>query len=213
VMCQVYTAGRCNRWFKGDPQPPDSPFYTEIEEFSGQDLDKAKEYLAKSNYPDGFTAELNFYGAASDEGQVAEIMQINAAKIGINFKVTALDHAVWIDKIYNGNFEAALQGGYGRTADDIFYGYLHPEGGSTGFTPNYDNAEINALVEKARQVTGVEERQDLYTEALQLGYDTGFPLIFLFTYDDRMGMKSDVMGYEIDGQGTVRFLKNVWLNR
>jgi len=213
VMCQVYTAGRCNRWFKGDPQPPDSPFYTGIEDFAGQDLEKAKEYLAQSKYPNGFTAELNYYGAASDEGQVAEILQINAAKIGINFKVTPLDHAVWIDKIYNGNFDAALQGAYARTPDDIFYGYMHPKGAHTGFTPNYDNPQINALVEKARQITDVKERQALYTQALRIGYDTGFPLVFLFTYDDRMGMKSDVMGYQIDGTGTTRFLKYVWLNR
>jgi peptide/nickel transport system substrate-binding protein len=213
VMCQVYTAGRCNRWFKGDPQAPNSPLYTGIEDYTGQDLNKAKDFLSKSKYPNGFTAELDFYGAASDEGQVAEILQINAAKIGINFKVTALDHAVWIDKIYKGNFDAALQGLYGRTADEIFYAIPNPKGASHGFMPNYDNADYNKLVEKAREITDVKERQSLYAQALKLGYDTGWPVVYLFTYDDRMGMKADVMGYQMDGTGTARFLKYVWLNR
>jgi peptide/nickel transport system substrate-binding protein len=213
VMCDVYTAGRCNRYFAGDPQPPDSRLYTGIEDYKDPDLEKAREYLAQSNYPDGFEVDLNFYGAASDEGQLAEILQINAAEVGIKFNLIATDHAVWVDKVYNGNFTAALQGLYALGADDIFYGIMHPEGASHGFAPNFDIPEYNELVEKARQITDLAQRQELYEQALRLGYDRGWPVVYLFTYDDRMGMHPDVMDYQVDGLGTVRFMKYVWLNR
>ena len=213
VMCDVYTAGRCNRFFAGDPQPPTSQYYTGIEYFKEPDIEKAKEYLAKSNYPDGFEVDLNFYGAASDEGQIAEILQISAAELGIKFNLLATDHAVWVEKVYKGEFTAALQGLYASSPDDIFYGIMHPEGVSHGFAPNFDIPEYNALVEEARRVTDPDQRRELYTEALTIGYEAGWPLIYLFTYDDRMGMHPDVMDYQVDGLGTVRFLKYVWLDR
>ncbi len=90
---------------------------------------------------------------------------------------------------------------------------MHPEGVSHGFAPNFDIPEYNVLVEEARTVTDPDRRRELYTEALTIGYETGWPLIYLFTYDDRMGMHPDVMDYQVDGLGTVRFLKYVWLDR
>lgn len=213
AMCNLYTTNRCNRFFTGDPQPPTSQFYTGIDDFQGPDLAKAKEYLAKSKYPDGFEVDLNFYGPASDEGQIAELLQQNAAPLGIKFNVVATDPAVWLEKVYKGNFTAALQGLYAIGPDDIFYGIMHPKGASHGFAPNYDNPEYNKLVEEARKVTDPAKRQELYAKALRLGYDTGWPLVYLFTYDDRMGMHADVMDYQVDGLGTLRFMKYVWLNR
>ena len=53
----------------------------------------------------------------------------------------------------------------------------------------------------------------MYQQALELGYEEGWSMIYLYTYDDRMGMLSDVMGYQTDGLGTPRFLKYVWLDR
>ena len=213
VMCDVYTSGRCNRWFKGDPQPPDSEFYTGIETYGAPDLEKAKEYLAMSNYPDGFEFDILFYGPASDEGQIAEIFQVNAAEVGIKINVKATDEAVWREKVYKGDFQSAMQGLRAIGPDEIFYQMMHPEGSLTGFSPGYDNAEYNALVEEARRITDPKERQALYQQALELGYEEGWSMIYLYTYDDRMGMLSDVMGYQTDGLGTPRFLKYVWLDR
>jgi peptide/nickel transport system substrate-binding protein len=212
AMCEIVYSGLC--WaIHGDPQPPNSGMYTGIETFQSPDLEKAREYLAQSDYPDGFEAEMGFYGGAQDEGQMAEIFQANAAELGITFNVRAVDEAVWREKVWAGDFESLVTGRGGYDPDGFFYELVHPEGGSKWNTPGYNNEEVNALLEEAQTILDPDERKELYTEALELLYEDGWPLTYLVATQERTASLADVEGYRSDGQGLARWLKYTWLDR
>ena len=60
---------------------------SEMEDYTVQDYDKAKEYLAKSKYPDGF--EFDFYTLSANVPE-AELIQSMVGEIGI--KMQTLTH-------------------------------------------------------------------------------------------------------------------------
>ena len=55
------------------------------------DVDKAKELLAKSSVPDGFSTELIFVSGDATNEATAVIIKQNLAQIGVEVKLLALD--------------------------------------------------------------------------------------------------------------------------
>lgn len=67
-----------------------------------QDLAKAREFLSKSKYPNGFeTVILVDSNLGDNDKTVAEMMQNDLAKINITAKVESLDHGAYIKKLYS----------------------------------------------------------------------------------------------------------------
>ena len=82
--------------------PPGSKFEDPSITGYGYDLNKAKEYLAKSNYPDGFTSKL--YVQTSNEEvyrQLSVIIQSQLKQIGINLEIEMVEAGVWIQAAFS----------------------------------------------------------------------------------------------------------------
>jgi len=100
--------------------------FVEGHEGAAQDLDKAKEYLAKSGYPDGFTIKLQ---APTMYMKAATVIQSELAEIGITVEIDEVDASAWVNNLISGNFELGCVT-YGNMINDIsgFYAMYEPGG-------------------------------------------------------------------------------------
>lgn len=140
-------------------------------------VEKAKEYLAQSAYPDGFTC--NFL-CGSGSTRVAEIVQYNLKELNINVEIIPLTASELLSYVYG----SVMDDSGARDYDMISYGwlpdyldpanYLQPfyqginagAGGSN--CAGYQNEEVDKLLEAQLQTTDVKERSQLMMDAYKI---------------------------------------------
>jgi peptide/nickel transport system substrate-binding protein len=83
-----------------------------LDEKEGQpfslDLDKAKALLAEAGYPNGFKATV-FIGTLPHSGPIAQSVQQNAAKIGVELTLERMANAQLFSKVRGREFQSAMQ--------------------------------------------------------------------------------------------------------
>ncbi|KGM35256.1 peptide ABC transporter substrate-binding protein [Inquilinus limosus MP06] len=83
-----------------------------LDEKEGQpfslDLDKAKALLAEAGYPNGFKATI-FIGTLPYSGPVAQSVQQNAAKIGVELNLERMANAQLFSRVRGRDFQTAMQ--------------------------------------------------------------------------------------------------------
>ena len=72
---------------------PDAPFYS-------QDMDKARELLAASGYPDGFSTQLYIDATLAFAPELAIVVQANLAQIGIDVKIVRLSSGDFSENVF-----------------------------------------------------------------------------------------------------------------
>jgi peptide/nickel transport system substrate-binding protein len=83
-----------------------------LDEKEGQpfslDLDKAKALLAEAGYPNGFKATV-FIGTLPHSGPIAQSVQQNAAKVGVELTLERMANAQLFSKVRGREFQTAMQ--------------------------------------------------------------------------------------------------------
>ncbi len=139
------------------------------------DLEKAKEYLAASDYPDGFSCTVVTRNDSSTFKTVALIIQASLAQIGINVTIEEVSYDEWASAAFN---HAMADG---SAYDMILYewypdypdasGYLEPVFGSVGCAVGgsnyamYSNSEFDELISAELTATDNATRQELMRKA------------------------------------------------
>ena len=142
-------------------------------------LEKAKEYLAKSAYPDGADVKLLYYTKNANKN-VALSVQSSLAEIGVN---------VTLDEVPAGDYWSYVYGtvvnGEGVRDYEMMLGFWIPDavdpsafinviyasdmiaaGGCN--TAAYSNPEVDKLINQANECTDNAERSKLLVEAVKL---------------------------------------------
>lgn len=164
----------------------------------GYDLEKAKEFLAKSNYKNRITLELLTQGS-SDEKAIAEVIQANLKEIGIELRITIVESGTFYDLTEKGNFDMFL-GSWGTVTGDADYG-LYPmfhskSMGSPGNRSFYSNVEVDRLLNDGKTVADQNERLKIYEEIQQrIVEDT--PHVMLYNSVIIVGAQKDIKGLNI----------------
>lgn len=146
------------------------------------DLDKAKEYLAKSAYPDGTDVTLMYYTKNANKNEALAI-QANLAEIGVN---------VTLDEVSPGDYWSYV---YGTITDDndirdyeMMVGFWIPDAvDPSGFanimynsncigrggcnTAAYSNPDVDQLILEANSSTDNTERSTILAEAIKTATD------------------------------------------
>ena len=157
------------------PMPPDIPCFDDSIPPSEMNMEKAKELMAQTDYPDGgFELDMAYQGTAPEEVGCAEIMQAGAAELGITIKLRAMEWPAKLD-LFSSPETAPAMGTIWNfpnfpDADQFLYVYAHSEsagGGGINFA-YYSNPRMDELVEAARSELDPEKRCELYREAQQL---------------------------------------------
>lgn len=172
-------------------------YYDGLQDFP-YDVEKAKEYLAKSEVKNpSFTVYIN---ENSQRSQSSQIIQANLKEIGVDMKIETLEWGTYLQKTADGDYQAFVGGWISGTsdADIVLFPLLDTKSiGSAGNRARYSNPKFDALVEAARSELDVEKRKELYKEA-QLILEKETPLTVLFTKNENIGVNKRIKGFEYD---------------
>ncbi len=164
-----------------------------------QDLEKAKEYLKKSQYPDGgFELEYIYVQGHPEETQIGLVLLDALSKIGITVKMVPL---TWPNMVARGSkadtspdFFAAYVTPIFNDPDAVAYQYHKGSWGKYYGTSHYNNEKVWESIEKARSILDWDERQKLYTEIQKAIIDDA-PEIFGMQYNRRWAIRDWVKGF------------------
>ncbi len=194
--------------------PPGIPDYNQ-EEITGleYDLDKAKALMSDAGYSDGYPNEIELaYNTDKGHQMIAEAVQADLKKIGINVKLVNMDWGVYITKVDNGDTQMYRMGWIGDPDPDSFlYVLLNSAnfgpGGNASF---FSNAEFDRLTNEARTLPNGPERMEKYQKAEQIALDEA-PWVPLYYYNNLILRKPYVKGYRVNASGVMSYT-NVWLS-
>nr|WP_241666146.1 ABC transporter substrate-binding protein [Planococcus koreensis] len=191
-----------------NPIPPAVEGYNDAIEPYPYDPEKAKELLAEAGLPDGFEMELYAMPVSRpympDGAKVAEYLQSNFAEIGVKAEIVTFEWATYIEKALNGEADAFLLGwtGMNGDADNFLYTLWHGDNiGSTNST-QYDNPELNKLLDQARTTTDQEERNEIYKQAQVIMHEDP-PVIPLVHTSPTLAGKENITGFDPHPTGRV----------
>ncbi|MCC7021356.1 MAG: ABC transporter substrate-binding protein [Thermomicrobiales bacterium] len=176
-------------------------------------LDKAKELVAQSKSPNGFTGEIFINGANATESQVAQLISADLAQIGGNITVTSVDGNTVLEKLFSTHdFDLCMA--YYTTdiidPDELASFAVLGEGGSGAMGSQYNNPEANKLILEAQTETDKAKRQDLYNQIQKIHLDDA-PFIFLYYPGGSAVSHAYVQNFRILPTGNYR-LWETWRN-
>jgi len=177
------------------------------------DVAKAKAELALSSVPTGFTANINVASGSGDENSKAQILQSEAAKIGITLKINQLDPSAWTAARDAKSYDIM----YGYCTTDIidpdeiirFAGTI--DGGGSSLWSYYDNQASAKLANDAVLVTGQAKRKAIY-DKIQAQWDADQPMVALYYAPNLYSYSTKVQNFHPFVTGNYN-LRNVWLTK
>lgn len=164
-----------------------------------KNIELAKEYMKKSNYPDGVNLSITIANSSVTK-RIAEIIQSNLKEIGINLKIETYDWGVYIDRTGKGQHELAIMGWSNNTGDPDYslYPLLHTKSfGPVGNRSFYSNKELDDLLDLGRITIDSEKREIIYKKAQEIIKDD-VPVIPLYYRVIGVAAKKEIKGIKLD---------------
>ncbi|MEW5721742.1 MAG: ABC transporter substrate-binding protein [Thermodesulfobacteriota bacterium] len=172
------------------------------------DLEKAKKLLAEAGYPNGgFTLKYVWETGYEWKRPVAEVLQQNLKKLGIEMVIQELNNAAFNALLSN---PESADHAYGvvwwPTVDspvDYFFAMCHKNAQAAGGWNwvYYDNPEVNGLIDKLESLMDDQEWNKAATRIQQILFED-CPYLCLYEMDYRMPMRADVKGFVYNGLWT-----------
>ena len=152
------------------PVSPVSPLYDKSRRCPVRDVARAKKLLADAGLASGYSFEMTIINDPQQR-RVGEVIQQMAREVGFNITLRAQEFASALTDNDDGKFQSFLIGWSGRVDPD---GNIHQfqtcrrgDSGSLNTTHACDE-RIDALLNKAREATDLNQRRGLYREAIDL---------------------------------------------
>ncbi len=138
------------------------------EEHTPYDKEKAKELIKESGY-NGEKIVITASKAYQHHERSAVVLQQQLKDVGLNVEIEFLDWPTWQSTRWNtGDYNIILSHITPRPDPSaIYYSYLHSKFNANG----YNNAELDALLQKGLQSVDQEERKKIYEEIHKLIVD------------------------------------------
>jgi peptide/nickel transport system substrate-binding protein len=174
------------------------------------DLEKAKQLMADSNYPDGYDGLLITISAGSSEQRdVATVLKEMWAPLGIEVVIQEMELGVWYDEYEEEEFVIQI----GTWTDDVIdpsqqiqYMAVDPAG-RTG----WENERVQELSKAAVLESDPDVRCEMFGEIQEIFNEEAVEII-LYSTPFTVLLNKDVNGYK---QGVLGWLiwKEAWLDR
>ena len=191
-----------NQWVS-----PSNYYYTKKFPVPKRDVERAKALLKEAGQPNlTFTLILP---PERDRQEAAQIIQAMLAEAGITMNLQTQENVTMLTNGRKGDFEAYFTFWSGRPDPD---GNVFTQSTCKGAQndSHYCNAEVDALLTKARQVAAPAERKKLYDAANEIMLKDTFRL-FLWHRRVFTGLSARVQGFTPHPDGIIRF-KGMKLN-
>ena len=191
------------------PIPPTSWAYDRTITPIKRDLAKAKAKLAEGGKPGGFpfTITTDQYpdqcpGGGGDPGA--------ARGGGHQMKIKLVDAATQLSDGNSKNFDMISYQWSGRPdPDGNIYQFFKTTPGTSLNWSGISNPQVDALLDKTREVSSQPERKKLYSELIKILQDE-LPMVYIVHPIEPKAFSPKVQGYEPIPDGMMRF-KEVWL--
>jgi peptide/nickel transport system substrate-binding protein len=133
------------------------------------DLDKAKEYLAKSKVPNGFTIEFQYLAGNAENEQLAAAIKDMWAKINVDVTIAPTELSVFNDNFANENFQAMTTYWTNDIIDpDELVAFAIEPSTADAFHTGWSNSEAVDLAAKGRAEQDPEKRKQMYFRIQEL---------------------------------------------
>ena len=174
-----------------------------------QDLDMARQLMAESSAPDGFTANVI---AATGEPPVAaseaQVLQAQLAEIGVTLEIELLELNVYIDRWLAGDFDMAVAQNGGRPDPYPMYNRYFTKDGNLQKVSNFVDEELDSLLQQGRVETDIAKRKAIFQE-FEARLAELSPWIWLSTSNTYTAQLKTVKGFEASPTGSLFALSNV----
>lgn len=179
------------------PLPQGIPhFYSDTYQYE-TNLTLAKEYMANSAYPDGFSADI--VAAPGTWEQIAEVFQTNVKEIGIDVEILSMPYSVLWDLMSDPEtapeFTIALWYPDYPTADVYLTPVFGPMATAWQNWAFYVSEEVNDLLLEGRYEAEEDIRAEIYKDIQEIIVEDA-PTVFMLEEDRVTFLAPYVEGYE-----------------
>ena len=189
------------------PISPVSPFYDKSKKCPGRDVAKAKQLLAAAGLANGYALELTIVNDPQQR-RFGEVIQGMAREAGFNITLRPSEFASALTDDDNGKLQAFAIGWSGRVDPDGNIHQFHTCKGSLNTTHVCDEA-VDALLNRAREVSDQGERAKLYREAIEkIGARRN--IIYLYHANYIVAYPKNLKGYKAVPDGLIRIKAVSW---
>ena len=181
---------------------PGVPYYDENAAGPALDLAKAKQELAASSKPGGFSTTLLISSGDPNQASVAQILQSELKAIGITMQIKQLDPTANKQARLAQDFDMTISGWTMDIPDpDEWTSFaVDPKGGSHSAYTSYDDSAVVALNKAAQQETDSAKRNGLYGQLQQKTGDSAF-LDYLYYSPYAYATTDEVRGFHVTPLG------------
>jgi len=190
------------------PISPVSPFYDKGRKCPTRDIAKAKQLLAAAGLAGGYSFELTIVNDPQQR-RVGEVIQGMAKEAGFDISLRPSEFASALKDDDDGNLRAFLIGWSGRVDPDGNIHQFHTCMGSLNTTTACDK-DIDALLNKAREVSDMAQRAALYKEAIDKIVLGRRNLIYLYHQNYIVAYPKNVKNYKAVPDGLIRLKGVSW---
>ena len=181
--------------------PPASPMHVPSIKPQPRDVEAAKALLKEAGVKTPVVVHLTVPNNP-DLRQVGEIVQSMAGEAGFDVQLTASEYASALNAANRGDFEAFLTAWSGRVdPDGNLWSFIHTGGALND--SKYSNAQVDKLLDEAREISDPAQRRDLYGKVFaQTSQD--LPLMYMWYQKSIVGMSAKVSGFKQVPDGMIR---------
>jgi len=190
------------------PLSPISPFFDKSQKCPERNVAKAKQLLADAGVQTPYKFELMTVNNPQQQ-RVAETIQSMAREAGFDISLRPSEFASSLKDADAGKFQAFLIGWSGRVDPDANIYQFNSCGGSLNES-NVCDKSIDALLDKAREVSNFKERKKLYSEAIQAIAGKRRNIIYLYHLNYIVAFPKHLKGYKATADGLIRLKGVSW---
>jgi len=189
------------------PLPPNSPYFDKGRKCPVRDVTRAKKLLADAGLAGGYAFEMMIVNNPQQR-RVGEVIQSMAKEAGFTVSLKPTEFASALKEQDAGNYQAFLIGWSGRIDPDAEIHQFHACGGSLN-EANVCDEDIDALLNKAREVSDVKERFELYRRAMER-ISARRNIVYLYHLNYIVAFPKNLKGYKAVPDGLMRFKGVSW---
>ncbi|NYJ06868.1 ABC transporter substrate-binding protein [Petropleomorpha daqingensis] len=181
---------------------PGTPFYDKDNGAPTFDMDKAKQEMAQSTVPNGFSTTMLISSGDPNQASIAQIMQSELKDLGIDLQIQQLDPTAQKQARLKSDFDLVAQAWTMDIPDpDEWTSFaVDPDGGSHSSFSYYTNPQVIDLNKQAQQETDESKRQDLYSQ-IQTQVSADSPFAYLYYAPYVFAMTDHVKGFDVTPLG------------
>lgn len=174
------------------------------------DLERAKQLMAESNYPDGFSTSILVLAGLQDEIGIATALQQMWSQIGVDLEIQQVDNATRTERYRSGVFEMRVAAWTNDIADPgQITSYFAYSPTIDALHTGWKNDEVDQLYEASQSEIDLVKRGDQYARIQEIFNESG-PTVPLYETPYPVALQASVHGFVQIPLGNNIF-RGVWL--